>query len=248
LRRQDFVSRQENWSDYVDRHTDRTHELTRRLAARDATPEQPSGESDDNMRPQREANVFSNVVVARSDTNAAGVRSLSRTNSSDEPARGDDGKRAEKSKASADELDHSRGLRFVEGAHVLSPAAERFDHHPPETKQGMAVDHERRSTNQRRATAQRSRGTEKAIAADKPVAHQSQADSAKKARIDFVTPDGEQAVDQAWPEPVQSVESMWPTLPLSPAFEVVDELAAMEREAEALRRLDREQRGTLWNV
>jgi hypothetical protein len=111
----------------------------------------------------------------------------------------------------------------------------------------MALDHERRPVNEWRATAQRSRATEKAIALDEPVARQSQADSAKKARINFVTLDGEQA-DLAGLGSVEFSESMWPTLPPSPVFEVVDELAAMEREAEALRRLDREQRGTLWNA
>jgi hypothetical protein len=135
----------------------------------------------------------------------------------------------------------------------LSSASERFkhlvvSHDSSETKQELALDHERRPVNERRATAQRSRGTEKAIAADEPVARQSQADSLKKARINFVTPNGEQAVDLAVPSPVEFGESVWPTLPPARAFEVIDELTAMEREADALRRLDREQRGTLWNA
>ena len=43
-------------------------------------------------------------------------------------------------------------------------------------------------------------------------------------------------------------ENLWPTLPPMPKFDTADELAAMEQEAEALRRLDQEQRGTLWNA
>jgi hypothetical protein len=211
----------------------------------DATPEQPPQESDDLMGSQRVANVFSSVYVERSETNAAEAHSRSRMNLPNESARGDVGKRAGQFKGSADELDHSRGLTFVEdGVHVLSPATERFETWV--ASQGMSLDHERHSINQRRSMPKRSRVTEKAIAADEPAARQSQNHSPKKATINFVTPDSEQAVDLAWPP--EFGESMWPTLPPSPVFEVVDELAAMEREAEALRRLDREQRGTLWNA
>lgn len=45
-----------------------------------------------------------------------------------------------------------------------------------------------------------------------------------------------------------SNENVWPMLPPSPKFDVADELAAKEQEAEALRRLEQEQRGTLWNA
>ncbi len=47
---------------------------------------------------------------------------------------------------------------------------------------------------------------------------------------------------------IESNENVWPSLPPAPKFEVADELAAMEQEAEALRRLEQEQRGTLWNA
>ena len=46
----------------------------------------------------------------------------------------------------------------------------------------------------------------------------------------------------------ESNENIWPVLPPPPKFDVTDELAAKEQEAEALRRLDQEQRGTLWNA
>jgi hypothetical protein len=43
-------------------------------------------------------------------------------------------------------------------------------------------------------------------------------------------------------------ENVWPILPASPKFDAADELAAREQEAEGQRRLDLEQRGTLWNA
>lgn len=50
---------------------------------------------------------------------------------------------------------------------------------------------------------------------------------------------------ESWIEPR---ENLWPTLPPMPKFDTADELAAMDQEAEGLRRLDLEQRGTLWNA
>ncbi len=46
----------------------------------------------------------------------------------------------------------------------------------------------------------------------------------------------------------EATENTWPALPVPPVFELADELAAMEREAEGLRRLDHEQRGYPWNA
>lgn len=56
------------------------------------------------------------------------------------------------------------------------------------------------------------------------------------------------SVDLAAPALVEPGENVWPTLLAASRFEIADELAAMEREAETLRRLDQEQRGTLWNA
>lgn len=42
--------------------------------------------------------------------------------------------------------------------------------------------------------------------------------------------------------------SDWPSLPAAPIFNIADELAAMESEGEVTRRLEQEQRGTLWNA
>lgn len=39
----------------------------------------------------------------------------------------------------------------------------------------------------------------------------------------------------------------WPTLPPAPSFDLADDLSARETEAETLRRLEQEQRGTLWS-
>jgi hypothetical protein len=46
----------------------------------------------------------------------------------------------------------------------------------------------------------------------------------------------------------QSDESPWADLPVHPAFDSTDELVAMEREADRLKKLDREQRGPAWNA
>jgi hypothetical protein len=56
------------------------------------------------------------------------------------------------------------------------------------------------------------------------------------------------AVDLNAPTPVHSSENVWPTLPPAPKFDVADELAEKDQEAEGLRRLEQEQRGTLWNA
>ena len=53
------------------------------------------------------------------------------------------------------------------------------------------------------------------------------------------------SVPSAVPE---SGENPWPDLPTAPDLEIADEVAARERQIERLQRLEREQRGTLWNV
>jgi len=47
--------------------------------------------------------------------------------------------------------------------------------------------------------------------------------------------------------PIDSSDDRWPALPPPPLFEMTDELFLREAELESLRRLDREQRGVLWN-
>ncbi|MDX6710769.1 MAG: hypothetical protein QOH96_1785 [Blastocatellia bacterium] len=46
----------------------------------------------------------------------------------------------------------------------------------------------------------------------------------------------------------QSDESPWPELPVQAAFDSTDELVAMERTANRLKKLEREQRGSAWNA
>jgi hypothetical protein len=46
----------------------------------------------------------------------------------------------------------------------------------------------------------------------------------------------------------ESGENPWPDLPTAPVLEIADEVAARERQVERLKRLEREQRGTLWNA
>lgn len=69
--------------------------------------------------------------------------------------------------------------------------------------------------------------------------------SDERARNEFAS------VDLTAPTPVESRsksdENVWPTLPPAPKFDIADELAAKDQEAEGLRRLEQEQRGTLWN-
>ncbi len=57
------------------------------------------------------------------------------------------------------------------------------------------------------------------------------------------------STDRAASKPkTEAPENVWPALPVPPVFELADELAAMEREAEGLRRLEHEQRGNPWNA
>jgi hypothetical protein len=69
--------------------------------------------------------------------------------------------------------------------------------------------------------------------------------SDEQARNEFAS------VDLTAPTPVEprieSGKNVWPTLPPAPKFDLADELAAKDQEAEGLRRLEQEQRGTLWN-
>jgi hypothetical protein len=113
--------------------------------------------------------------------------------------------------------------------------------------------------NARRAGGERSRDAATVVDANARVASQSlSAEFLKKAATNAATREVEHArhrfasTDFATPALTESSESMWPTLPPSRSFEanfeIGDELAALEREAETLRRLDREQRGTLWNA
>jgi len=46
----------------------------------------------------------------------------------------------------------------------------------------------------------------------------------------------------------QSDESPWPELPVQAAIDSTDELVAMERTANRLKKLEREQRGSAWNA
>jgi hypothetical protein len=68
----------------------------------------------------------------------------------------------------------------------------------------------------------------------------------EQARIEFAS------VELAAPGPIESRtesnKNVWPTLPPAPKFDIADELAAMEHEAETLQRLEQEQRGILWNA
>ncbi|MGH9882052.1 MAG: hypothetical protein ACRD6N_11505, partial [Pyrinomonadaceae bacterium] len=45
----------------------------------------------------------------------------------------------------------------------------------------------------------------------------------------------------------ESGENPWPDLPSARGFDFADEVGARERQKERLQRLEREQRGTLWN-
>jgi hypothetical protein len=67
-----------------------------------------------------------------------------------------------------------------------------------------------------------------------------------RARNEFASTD--LAASRANGLPSEAPENMWPALPVPPVFELADELAAMERETEGLRRLEHEQRGNPWNA
>ena len=64
--------------------------------------------------------------------------------------------------------------------------------------------------------------------------------------IDSARPDRTFAVSNS-ETPIDSNDDRWPALPPPPLFEMTDELSLREEELRSLRRIDREQRGVLWN-
>jgi hypothetical protein len=70
--------------------------------------------------------------------------------------------------------------------------------------------------------------------------------SPKEALKEFAR--GESSGRSSFESKTDTNESVWPSLPPLPKFDLFDELSAKEREADGLRRLDQEQRGTLWNA
>jgi hypothetical protein len=64
--------------------------------------------------------------------------------------------------------------------------------------------------------------------------------------IDSARPDRTFSVSNS-ETPIDSNDDRWPALPPPPLFEMTDELFLREAELRSLRRIDREQRGVLWN-
>lgn len=67
----------------------------------------------------------------------------------------------------------------------------------------------------------------------------------ERARNEFASPD---FASSKYNAPLGESEEIWPALPVAPDWEPADEVAAMQREAERVRRLELEQRGALWNA
>lgn len=233
----------------------------------ESSPEQTPREPRSDARQRRVSNIVPGIFVERGETDSATARSRSDAHPSNDH---EPGQRSTFSGKLVGDFDGSRGPTLAEAREEArstsrasrQPTTDRPAVNPnrqPTETGHESLDYQSRQGNTRRVPVETSRALELAMGVSARAATQSQpfAPPAKKAAIE-TTRSHEQArhrfasVDLATPALVESSESMWPTLPLSRNFEtnfqIGDELAALEREAETLRRLDREQRGTSWNA
>jgi len=162
------------------------------------------------------------------------------------------------------ELDRVRGVNFEEREGAISPARvlrqRRVDEPAVELnfvpswvkKETTRQVHHSRTV---RATDDGSNAPVSATVANRHVPNQPL--SSTRRVVNVVTSDLQARSEFASVEPtaltpietrIESSENVWPTLPPAPKFDIADELAAKEQEAEGLRRLEQEQRGTLWNA
>lgn len=204
-----------------------------------------------------------NTPLERGDTHAASTRARSRNDSiGDHYLESSSEKRATPLR----ELDRVRGVSFEkrEGAsssarvlhqmRVDEPAVE-LNFVPSWVKKETAETRQVHHSRTVRATDQGSNAPVSATLANRRVRNPPL--SSERPVVSVVTSD-EQArnefapVELTAPTPIESriesSENVWPTLPPAPEFDIADELAAKEQEAEGLRRLEQEQRGTLWNA
>jgi hypothetical protein len=202
-----------------------------------------------------------NVPFERSDTSSARVRSGSSKASGDAAGETDPGKRAtlfrELDQVRRVDLEEAReeasSLLVFRQTSVNEPAVS-LNRGWSRLEQGSERQ-EARQRSARKMVDDISRASELAPAADRRTANQpaSARDTSGAPEVNVSAADKQErnlfaSVDLSAPALIEPGESVWPTLPAAPRFEMADELATMEREAETLWRLDQEQRGTLWNA
>ncbi len=223
-------------------------------------------------RQPRASNIGPNLFVERSETNSprARARSVADVPSETEPQ--NRVMRSGKLKIERDgeltgEFAEAHAVNFAETRKEAGSSSRAFTQFGADrpavspnrastlTERGPALDHEARQSRTRSAGANSSRPSERASTANASVVTPRRAPSALGNKpVDPDTRHVAQArdrfasVDLAAPALRESREDMWPTLPPARNFEIADELAAIEREAETLRRLDREQKGISWNA
>lgn len=230
-----------------------------------ASSEAPSRRTVADKRLRRTSNVAPTIFVERPETNSAAARSRSAANSwqdtglTKQPARSEELDRESSGNSRAQTFAGTREDERSSSRDFNALGAERSagaSRHEFASEQEQSLDHERSLRNSRRVAVERSHDRGTANSADARVPSQSRsAESLLRGATTNAATRGVEhprhrfaSTDFATPALSESSESMWPTLPPSRNFEITDELAALEREAETLRRLDREQRGTLWNA
>ena len=222
-----------------------------------------------NEAPQpRGSNVVRRIFVDPAENDSTSSMSASSPSTANAPGETDPGRRTARLKDSGGDRaslgglnsgttrgDPGRSARQLRQV-SLDRAIVGPSHRSPDTERRITLDHETQQTSGRRIAAEDSRTLQSPMTANSRVPSDSQAAqtrsneakhhsagrSDKPARHRFAS------ADLAMPALSESSESMWPTLPPSRDIEITDELAALDREIETLRRLDREQRGTLWNA
>jgi hypothetical protein len=244
------------------------HEYGVSLTSSKTRPEQAPRETINDLRQPRVSSVDPNIFVERPQTKPSNALLRSAAKS---PPETESGKRNARSGevgelASARDPDFAETReearftsRVVRKLNVERPVADA-NRHASASERKLSLDYETELRNARRITVERSHDEATAMTANARASSQSKSADGlpKKAAINAATREVEHArrrfasVDLTAPALVESSESRWPTLPPSrnfaSNFELGDELAAWEREAETLRRLDREQRGILWNA
>lgn len=235
-------------------------------ASSEARSEQPARQTTSYVRQTPAATTNPNIFVARPETNSAPPRFRSANASAEVEPASRAVRPAESQRQPAEE-----SASFRDRAAAAPPQAARWSDRTarqPRPNSSVVNSNRMKSGSERpesppnhdtsreaaqRAFAVSSRASESAITASVDTPAQSPAPRGQAKKFDSAPRSVEHArhrfaaVDLGATAPVDAGESMWPTLPPARAFQMTDELAAVERELETLRRLDREQRGTLWN-
>lgn len=217
-----------------------------------ATSEAPPLKTVEAGRQPRSSKAVSSILVERAETNSTRAPSRSKRELTGDSPNSQDAKLAE---AREDERLSSRAFSALSAERPTGASRNALG-----SEQEPSLARETQLRNVRRVAVEQSREMTTATDASARVPAQSNsADSlTKRTTANAAAREAEPArhrfasTDFRAPALNESSESMWPSLPPSrnfeTNFELGDELAALEREVENLRRLDREQRGTAWNA